>query len=83
MHEQSKEEPRPSRHELGARVEYLEYRSNILANAIDEISTLVKFADSLCLDKAKCVLFEGYISAEILDTETELEITKAEYELKL
>ncbi len=74
------EEPRIARHELGARIEYLRNRSNVLTKPIDDLEVLVNFAEQLNLDKTRIVSFLTYISGEIMDTETELEITKSDYE---
>ncbi len=70
--------------EIGHRIETLTHKGNVLAgisDAMKEVSTSQKIND-LNLDFGRIIGFFTYISGELLDNETELEIMKAYYEEK-
>lgn len=65
-------------HFLGARIDELSFKGHNLADLVDSLDVLIDKMKRFGLDENKVRPFYNYISGELLDNETELEVVKSD-----
>ncbi len=69
-----------SKSQIGCRLEHLKAKGDYLAEVLDGVIYLKGKVKEYCLDKDRIDIFYGYISAELLDLDTERQVLQGDYD---